>query len=171
MTDQRDTPPPPPPPGPATDTAPPASPADPPLGRRLLTGAVWGPVAIGAGTLLEMWNAAEGGSGYDRPLRLLTALVVGDTAWVDTSPFLGLAINIVLGALIGLLFAAAVPRIRSARGVLVGALVLGAGVFVVDRYVLTPLLSEALVLRDPVVALASKLVMGAVLAVGFLDRR
>lgn len=36
---------------------------------------------------------------------------------------------------------------------------------------LTSLLSPALELRDPVVGLASKLVMGAVLALGFVDGR
>ena len=141
------------------------------LGRALRRGVLWGPVAIGAAMLLQMWASAQGGDQAVRPLRLLTVLVEGGGGLSGGSPLLGVAINAVLGIALGTLFALVAPRLRSPRVVLVSALVFAAGVFAVDLYVLSPALSPVLELRDASLLLTSRLVFGAVLAIPFLSAR
>ena len=139
--------------------------------RRLLAGVLWGPVAIGAAMLLQMWASAQGGDQAVRPLRLLTVLVEGGGALAGGNPLLGIAVNTALGMVLGVLFALVAPRLRGPRAVLVGALVFAAGVFAVDLYALSPALSPVLELRDAPLLLASRLVFGAVLAIPFLAAR
>lgn len=141
------------------------------LGRALRRGVLWGPVAIGAAMLLQMWASAQGGDQAVRPLRLLTVLVEGGGGLSGGSPLLGVAINAVLGIVLGTVFALVAPRLRSPRVVLVSALVFAAGVFAVDLYVLSPALSPVLELRDASLLLTSRLVFGAVLAIPFLAAR
>ncbi len=138
-----------------------------PLGRRLLAGAVWGPVAMGAAALLQMWSSALGGDVAVRPLRLLTTITGGGANLVDGSVLQGILANVLLGVTFGVLFALVAPRLHGARAVLVGALVFGAGIFAVDHYLIAtqyPLLE----LRDDALLLGSRLVFAAVLAIGFL---
>ncbi|MEO2104851.1 MAG: hypothetical protein ABGZ36_04335 [Actinomycetota bacterium] len=139
--------------------------------RRLLAGVLWGPVAIGAAMLLQMWASAQGGDQAVRPLRLLTVLVEGGGALAGGNSLLGIAVNTALGMVLGVLFALVAPRLRGPRAVLVGALVFAAGVFAVDLYALSPALSPVLELRDAPLLLASRLVFGAVLAIPFLAAR
>ena len=139
--------------------------------RRLLAGVLWGPVAIGAAMLLQMWASAQGGDQAVRPLRLLTVLVEGGGGLAGGNPLLGIAVNTALGMVLGVLFALVAPRLRGPRAVLAGALVFAAGVFAVDLYALSPALSPVLELRDAPLLLASRLVFGAVLAIPFLAAR
>ncbi|WP_341253051.1 hypothetical protein [Euzebya pacifica] len=139
--------------------------------RRLLAGVLWGPVAIGAAMLLQMWASAQGGDQAVRPLRLLTVLLEGGGALAGGNSLLGIAVNTALGMVLGVLFALVAPRLRGPRAVLVGALVFAAGVFAVDLYALSPALSPVLELRDAPLLLASRLVFGAVLAIPFLAAR
>ena len=159
-----------------SSSAPQASPAPQapePLGapRRLLAGVLWGPVAIGAAMLLQMWASAQDGDQAVRPLRLLTVLVEGGGGLAGGNPLLGIAVNTALGMVLGVLFAFVAPGLRGPRAVVVGALVFAAGVFAVDLYALSPALSPVLELRDAPLLLASRLVFGAVLAIPFLAAR
>lgn len=143
------------------------------LGGRLLIGVIWGPLAIGAAALLQMWDSAIGGDLAIRPLRLMTTLLEGGAGLVDGPVWLGIAVNVVIGVVLGILFGLIAGRFGTPRGILVGALVLGAGVFAVDWLLVTPQL-PLLGLRDEVLLLASRLLLGAVLAIGFIgiaDRR
>lgn len=143
------------------------------LGGRLLIGVIWGPLAIGAAALLQMWDSAVGGDIAIRPLRLMTTLLEGGAGLVDGPVWLGIAVNVVIGVVLGILFGLIAGRFGTPRGILVGALVLGAGVFAVDWLLVTPQL-PLLGLRDEVLLLASRLLLGAVLAIGFIgiaDRR
>ena len=139
--------------------------------RRLLAGVLWGPVAIGAAMLLQMWASAQDGDQAVRPLRLLTVLVEGGGGLAGGNPLLGIAVNTALGMVLGVLFAFVAPGLRGPRAVVVGALVFAAGVFAVDLYALSPALSPVLELRDAPLLLASRLVFGAVLAIPFLAAR
>ncbi len=121
--------------------------------------------------LLQMWASAQGGDQAVRPLRLLTVLVEGGGGLSGGSPLLGVAINAVIGIVLGTLFALVAPRLRGPRVVLVAALVFAAGVFAVDLYALSPALSPVLELREASLLLTSRLVFGAVLAIPFLAAR
>lgn len=135
---------------------------------QLIKGAIWGPIAIGAGTLLAMWASALAGNEAVRPLRLLTSLTGGGAALVDGSPILGIIYNVVFGLVLGVLFAVVAPRLHGGRAVLIAALVYGVGIFVVDVFVLSPLLSPLWELRNNAFSLAERLIFGAVLALGFI---
>jgi hypothetical protein len=151
---------------PAHDTAA----ARPGMLATLLPGAIWGPIAMGAAALLQMWSSALNGDQAVRPLRLLTTITGGGANLVDGSVLQGILANVLLGVTFGVLFALIAPRLGGAREILLGALVFGIGIFVVDHYLLArafPLLD----LRDDAFLLASRLVFGAVLAIGFLPGR
>jgi hypothetical protein len=123
---------------------------------------------MGVAALLQMWAAALDGDQAVRPLRLMVTLIEGGPGLVDGNPLVGILINTLIGIVVGILFALVAPRLPSARAVLVGALVLGAGVFAVDAYLVSPQL-PLLDLRDDAQLLAVRLVMGAVLAIGVVD--
>lgn len=139
-------------------------------GALLTRGAIWGALGMGAAALLQMWASATGGDEAVRPLRLMTTLIEGGPGLVDGPPIVGIGINVLIGVVLGVLFALVTPRLRSSRAVLLGALVLGAGVFAVDAYLIATQL-PLLELRDEPLLLASRLVLGAVLALGFLPGR
>lgn len=141
------------------------------LVSNLINGAIWGPIALGVAALLAMWFSALDGQEAVRPLRLMTITTGGGGALVTGSPLLGIIYNILLGVTFGVLFALVAPRLPDARTVLIGALVFGAGIFAVDAFVLSPILSEVWSIRNDAFLLATRLVFGAVLALGFMPSR
>lgn len=146
----------------------PSSDRGPGWGRRLVTGVLWGPLAVGAAALLQMWGAVQAGDEAARPLRMMTVLFEGASGLVNGDPVVGALVNVAIGLVLGLLFALLVSRARAPRAILVTGLAFGAGVFAVDHYLLAPVVSEVFELRDPAFLLATRLVLGSVLALGFL---
>ena len=156
---------------PEADPAPTTLPTPGPgVGRTVLRGLVWGPVAMGAAALLQMWAAAQAGDEAVRPLRMMTVLLEGGAGLVNGNPLLGVGVNVAIGLAVGLVTALLSARVRPVRNVLLVGLAVGAGVFAADHLLLGPLASQVLELRDPVLLLASRLVMGAVLAYGLMPR-
>lgn len=156
---------------PQADPAPAATlPPGPGVGRTVRRGLVWGPVAMGAAALLQMWASAQSGDEAVRPLRMMTVLLEGGAGLVNGNPLLGVGVNVAIGLAVGLVAALLSARVRPVRNVLLVGLAVGAGVFAADHLLLGPLASQVLALRDPVLLLASRLVMGAVLAYGLMPR-
>lgn len=152
---------------PASSATPPSGPG---VGPTVLRGMVWGPVAIGAAALLQMWASAQAGDEAVRPLRMMTVLLEGGAGLVNGNPLAGVGVNVVIGLAVGLVTALLSARVRPVRSVLLVGLAVGAGVFAADHLLLGPLASQVFELRDPVLLLASRLVMGAVLAYGLMPR-
>ena len=155
----------------STPSRPTTTSTGPGLGAALKAALWWGPLAIGVATLLQMWAADLAGAPFERPLQRLTVLLEGGSGLVSGDPLVGLGINIVLGLVLGVVFALMTPLLRSARAVLAVALVYGAAVFAVDHYLLAPALNPVLEARPEAFGLATRLVFGAVLALGFVGQR
>jgi uncharacterized membrane protein YagU involved in acid resistance len=112
-----------------------------PLGRRLLRGAVGGVVAGMVFAAVTMWFADSTGGKADMPLRMISTIVKGDAAMAagTTDPAVGVVVHVLLSALFGMVFALAVPWLRSNGTVAAAGTAYGLGLYVVNFLVLTPL--------------------------------
>lgn len=159
-----------PPPTPGGAAAPPAI-----VGRIdakvLVKGAILGIVAIASTTLIAMWANASGGQPAVSTLRLLTTPFGGESALQDGNALVGIGINTLIGAVLGVVFVFVAKLTTSSRDLLIAGLVFGAGVFLVDRYVLSQVLSDALTMREGPFELAVRMLLGTILALGFMPHR
>lgn len=112
-----------------------------PLASRLLRGAVGGVLAGMVFAAVTMWFTDSTAGKADMPLRMISTIVKGDTAMAagTTSVGLGVLVHLVLSALFGMLFALAVPRLRSNGTVALAGTLYGALLYVVNFLVLAPL--------------------------------
>jgi hypothetical protein len=85
------------------------------VAARLLRGAVGGILAGVVFAAVTMWFADSTGGKASMPLHMISTIVKGDKAMAagSTSVGLGLVVHLVLSALFGVLFALAVPRLRT----------------------------------------------------------
>jgi hypothetical protein len=111
------------------------------LAARLLRGAVGGILAGMVFAAVTMWFADSTGGTANMPLHMISTIVKGDKAMAagTTSVGLGLVVHLVLSALFGMLFALAVPRLRTNGTVALAATLYGALLYVLNFLVLAPL--------------------------------
>ncbi len=111
------------------------------LAARLLRGAVGGILAGMVFAGVTMWFADSTGGKAAMPLHMISTIVKGDKAMAagTTSVGLGLVVHLVLSALFGMLFALAVPRLRTNGTVALAGTLYGALLYVVNFLVLAPL--------------------------------
>ena len=111
-----------------------AAPAPEPMGRRLLRGALAGIVAGIPFAVITMWFAATTGGGWLAPLKLISTIVLGaDALEAGTAqPWVGVAVHMVLSALMGIAFALIAPALRTNGTVALAGTVYGALIYVVN---------------------------------------
>ena len=104
------------------------------MGRRLLRGAIGGIVAGIPFAVITMWFASTTGGGWLAPLKLISTIVLGaDALQAGTAqPWVGVAVHMVLSALLGMAFGLIAPTLRTnGTAALVGT-VYGALLYVVN---------------------------------------
>ncbi len=133
-------------------------------GSWVFTGAVMGIVAGIAFAMFEMIVAQIMGDGFFMPLRMIGAIVLGQGALepsytLATAAIAGVVVHMVLSAIYGAVFgavASAVGVLRANRGVLVGvATVFGLLLWLVNFYVIAPMLFPWFLMANPVVQFAA----------------
>lgn len=114
-----------------------AAPAEP-MGRRLLRGAIGGIVAGIPFAVVTMWFAATTGGGWLAPLKLISTIVLGaDALQAGTAqPWVGVAVHMVISALMGMAFALIAPALRTNGTVALVGTLYGALIYVVNFLIL-----------------------------------
>jgi hypothetical protein len=105
------------------------------IGPRLLRGAIGGFVAGLPFIFITMWWASTQPEGSPKgPLNLISTLVLGKSALMtgEVSPWLGFAVHAVLSLAFGMLFALAVPALRSNGTVALAGGIYGALLYLVN---------------------------------------
>jgi hypothetical protein len=129
-------------------------------GSWVFTGAVMGIVAGIVFAMFEMIVAQIMGDGFFMPLRMIGAIVLGQGALEPSYPLVtaaiaGVVVHMVLSAIYGAVFgaiASAVGVLRANRGALVGAAtVFGLLLWLVNFYVIAPVLFPWFLMANPVV--------------------
>jgi uncharacterized membrane protein YagU involved in acid resistance len=105
-----------------------------PVGRRLLRGAIGGIVAGIPFAVITMWFAATTGGGWLAPLKLISTIVLGaDALQAGTAqPWVGVAVHMVISALVGMAFALIAPALRTNGTAALAGTVYGALIYVVN---------------------------------------
>jgi uncharacterized membrane protein YagU involved in acid resistance len=103
------------------------------------------------------------------PLRMVSTIVKGDTAMAagTTSIGWGIVVHLLVSALFGMLFALAVPRLRSNGTVTLAGTVYGAALYVVDFLVLARLVFTVFKLANQPFELLAHVVFGLLLSFAF----
>jgi uncharacterized membrane protein YagU involved in acid resistance len=140
-----------------------------PLASRLLRGAVGGVLAGMVFAAVTMWFTDSTAGKADMPLRMISTIVKGDTAMAagTTSVGLGVLVHLVLSALFGMLFALAVPRLRSNGTVALAGTLYGALLYVVNFLVLAPLAFTVFKMANQPFELFAHIVFGTLLSFAF----
>jgi uncharacterized membrane protein YagU involved in acid resistance len=140
-----------------------------PLASRLLRGAVGGVLAGMVFAAVTMWFTDSTAGKADMPLRMISTIVKGDQAMGagTTSVGLGVLVHLVLSALFGMLFALAVPRLRSNGTVALAGTLYGALLYVVNFVVLAPLAFTVFKMANQPFELFAHIVFGTLLSFAF----
>jgi uncharacterized membrane protein YagU involved in acid resistance len=140
-----------------------------PLASRLLRGAVGGVLAGMVFAAVTMWFTDSTAGKADMPLRMISTIVKGDQAMAagTTSVGLGVLVHLVLSALFGMLFALAVPRLRSNGTVALAGTLYGALLYVVNFLVLAPLAFSVFKMANQPFELFAHIVFGTLLSFAF----
>jgi uncharacterized membrane protein YagU involved in acid resistance len=140
-----------------------------PLASRLLRGAVGGVPAGMVFAAVTMWFTDSTAGKADMPLRMISTIVKGDQAMAagTTSVGLGVLVHLVLSALFGVLFALAVPRLRSNGTVALAGTLYGALLYVVNFLVLAPLAFSVFKMANQPFELFAHIVFGTLLSFAF----
>jgi uncharacterized membrane protein YagU involved in acid resistance len=139
------------------------------LAARLLRGAVGGILAGLVFLGVTMWFADSTGGKANMPLHMISTIVKGDTAMAagTTSVGVGVLVHLVLSALFGMLFALAVPRLRSNGTVALAGTLYGALLYVVNFLVLAPLAFTVFKMANQPFELSAHIVFGTLLSFAF----
>jgi uncharacterized membrane protein YagU involved in acid resistance len=140
-----------------------------PLAGRLVRGAVGGVAAGLVFAAVTMWFADSTGGKAEMPLRMISTIVKGDQAMAagTTSPALGAVVHVVLSALLGIVFALAVPRFRTNGTVALAGTVYGLLLYVLNFLVLTPLVFTTFRMANQPFEVFAHLVFGTLLSFAF----
>jgi uncharacterized membrane protein YagU involved in acid resistance len=118
---------------------------------------------------VTMWFTDSTAGKADMPLRMISTIVKGDQAMAagTTSVGLGVLVHLVLSALFGMLFALAVPRLRSNGTVALAGTLYGALLYVVNFLVLAPLAFSVFKMANQPFELFAHIVFGTLLSFAF----
>jgi uncharacterized membrane protein YagU involved in acid resistance len=141
------------------------------VAARLLRGAVGGILAGMVFAAVTMWFADSTGGKVTMPLHMISTIVKGDKAMAagTTSVGLGLLVHLVLSALFGVLFALAVPRLRSNGTVALAGTLYGVVLYVVNFLVLAPLAFTVFQNANQPFELFAHMVFGTLLSFAFFS--
>jgi hypothetical protein len=130
------------------------------VGSWTIAGLVAGIIAGIVFAMFEMIMAAIMGQGFFAPMRMIGAIVLGESALdpsysLATAGITGIIVHMVLSMMYGAVFgaiASGIGALRSSRWVLVGAAtVFGFALWIVNFYVIAPVLSPWFLQSNPVV--------------------
>ncbi len=140
-----------------------------PLTSRLLRGAIGGVLAGMVFAAVTMWFTDSTAGKADMPVRMISTILKGDKAMAagTTSVGLGVLVHLVLSALFGMLFALAVPRLRSNGTVALAGTVYGAVLYLVNFVVLAPLAFTVFQSANQPFELFAHVVFGTLLSFAF----
>jgi uncharacterized membrane protein YagU involved in acid resistance len=140
------------------------------LPARLARGAVGGVVSGAVFIAVTMWFATTmPGGKAEMPLRMISTIVKGSDAMKEgtTSAGLGLVVHVILSALFGVVFALAVPYLRTNGTVALAGTIYGGLLYVVNFLVLAPLFFTVFKTANKPFELFAHLVFGTVLSLAF----
>jgi uncharacterized membrane protein YagU involved in acid resistance len=139
------------------------------LPARLLRGAVGGILAGAVFAGVTMWFTDSTAGKADMPLQMISTIVKGDKAMAagTTSAGIGLLVHLVLSALFGMLFALAVPRLRTNGTVALVGTLYGVVLYVVNFLVLAPLAFTTFQDANQPFELFAHMVFGTLLSFAF----
>lgn len=140
------------------------------LPMRLIRGAVGGVVSGAVFVGVTMWFATTMPDGKaEMPLRMMSTVVKGADAMKEgtTSPGLGLVVHLVLSALFGVVFAVAVPYLRTNGTLALAGTVYGALLYVVNFLILAPLFFTVFEDANQPFELLVHIVFGTLLSLAF----
>lgn len=147
--------------------------ANPPV--RVLIGVVGGFVAGAVFIALNAWFATTMGKSPLAPFMMIASIIQGPAALQTgtASVTIGMALHSVLSAVFGALFAGLTVPVRAPGPLLLGGLVFGGAIYVVNFLVLAPLVMQfkAFTTTSQPLELAVHLVFGAVLVLFLLRPR
>lgn len=132
--------------------------------RILAVGTVAGMVGGVVFGALNMWFAASTGKPFDTPLKMIATIVQGASALPGgtANPVLGLVVHMMLSAGFGVVLALAVSRLGSVTARASAGLVFGAGLYVVNFLVISPIAFHVFRNANQPLELATHLVFGTV---------
>jgi hypothetical protein len=149
-----------------------ASPPADALITRIVRGVVGGELAGVAFALLTMWFAASLGGEAKMPLLMMSTIASGRDSMSSgtASVAAGVGVHLTLSALFGVLFALAVPRMRTNGTLLLSGLVWGLVVYVVDFRLLSPTLFPVFQDANQPFEVLVHMLYGVIVAALFLSR-
>ncbi|MQA85758.1 MAG: hypothetical protein GEV03_14335 [Streptosporangiales bacterium] len=136
---------------------------------RLVRGMVAGVVAGMVFAGVTMWFTTTMGDPADMPLHMISTIVLGAGAMEagTTSVGVGLAVHMVLSALFGLVFALAVPALRTNGTVALVGTGYGALLYVVNFLILAPIAFPVFQMANQPFELFAHVVFGTLLSFAF----
>ena len=139
------------------------------VAARLLRGAVGGILAGMVFAGVTMWFADSTGGKASMPLHMISTIVKGDKAMAagSTGVGLGLVVHLVLSALFGVLFALAVPRLRTNGTVALAGTLYGVLLYVVNFLILASLVFTTFQDANQPFELFAHMVFGTLLSFAF----
>ena len=116
-----------------------------------------------------MWFAHSSGAKPDMPLQMISTIIKGEGAMTagTTSPEFGAVVHVVLSALVGMVFALAVPQFWTNGTVALAGTVYGLLLYVVNFLVLTPLAFPVFRNANQPFEVFAPMVFGTLLAFAF----
>jgi uncharacterized membrane protein YagU involved in acid resistance len=142
-----------------------------PLAPRLLRGAVGGVLAGIVFAAVTMWFTDSTAGKADMPMLMISTIVKGDKAMAagTTSLGLGVLVHLLLSMVFGMLFALAVPRLRSNGTVALAGTLYGALLYVVNFLVLAPLAFTTFKMANRPFELFAHVAFGTLLSFAFFS--
>ncbi|MDQ3569078.1 MAG: hypothetical protein M3396_00325 [Actinomycetota bacterium] len=134
--------------------------------RWLIRGGLGGIGAGGVFVALTMWFATSVGDPAKGPLLMISTIVKGDDAMANgtASVGVGLALHLGLSALFGLVFAVLASRLRTNGSLATAGALYGAGLYLLNFKVLTPLAFPVFKMANQPFELVVHVVFGTLLS-------
>lgn len=141
------------------------------MGTTLAQGAVGGLVAGAAFLVANMWFATSVGNPAKGPILMMSTILKGDEAMMTgaASVGVGLLVHAGLSALFGVAFALLAARIRTNGGRAAAGTLFGAGLYVLNFKVLSPLFFTTFEMANQPFELAVHIVFGTLLGIALFS--
>ena len=139
---------------------------------RVVRGVVGGELAGATFALVTMWFATSMGAEAKMPLLMMSTIAAGRDSMTSGTASIaaGVGVHLTLSALFGVLFALAVPRMRTNATVLLSGLAWGVVIYVVNFRLLSPALFPVFQDANQPFEILVHLLYGLIVASMFLSR-